>query len=404
MHEHEARLERLQAERARGAAGVRASSRSRRRRSPAAARRARARSWSASRTSRSATCPGAARSTPTARPATEPRVVARAPFLAAQRGERIGIVGPNGAGKTTLLRTIAGDLPPLDGTLTFGHDVQLGYLAQLRGARDPGRDRPRRAARGDPGHARRGARLPRPLPVPRRRRVQGGPARCRAASGRGSSWRCSGSSRRTCCSSTSRRTTSTSRPARRSRRSCASRRRRCSSCRHDRRLLETVCERLWVVDDGLAVPFDGGYRAWRAARRGRLDGARPRPKRRPRRLSGRCRPPTVGGRRGRRRRAPGGSGAAPAHRVGREAGRDGSRAPRRTKLSKDAYRRQKAALDAELTRLGPAQEPARAGARRPVRRRELRRAAPGHQRARRRRARRSPTAEDAWLELEERAP
>ena len=34
---------------------------------------------------------------------------------------------------------------------------------------------------------------------------------------------------------------------------------------HDRRLLETVCERLWVVDDGVAAPFDGGYRAWRAA-------------------------------------------------------------------------------------------------------------------------------------------
>ena len=34
---------------------------------------------------------------------------------------------------------------------------------------------------------------------------------------------------------------------------------------HDRRLLETICDRLWVVDDGLAVPFDGGYRAWRSA-------------------------------------------------------------------------------------------------------------------------------------------
>ena len=34
---------------------------------------------------------------------------------------------------------------------------------------------------------------------------------------------------------------------------------------HDRRLLETVCEKLWVVDDGAAAPFDGGYRAWRAA-------------------------------------------------------------------------------------------------------------------------------------------
>ncbi len=34
---------------------------------------------------------------------------------------------------------------------------------------------------------------------------------------------------------------------------------------HDRRLLETVCERLWVVGDGSAVGFDGGYREWRAA-------------------------------------------------------------------------------------------------------------------------------------------
>ena len=36
---------------------------------------------------------------------------------------------------------------------------------------------------------------------------------------------------------------------------------------HDRRLLETICEKLWVVDDALAVPFDGGYRR----------GARPSP-------------------------------------------------------------------------------------------------------------------------------
>ncbi len=64
--------------------------------------------------------------------------VATAPFLAARRGERIGIVGPNGAGKTTLLRTIAGELPPLDGAIEFGHRVQLGYLAQLRAAGLPG--------------------------------------------------------------------------------------------------------------------------------------------------------------------------------------------------------------------------------------------------------------------------
>ena len=34
---------------------------------------------------------------------------------------------------------------------------------------------------------------------------------------------------------------------------------------HDRRLLETVCDRLWVVGDGAATAFDGGYRAWRQA-------------------------------------------------------------------------------------------------------------------------------------------
>src|SRR5204863_2764693 len=34
---------------------------------------------------------------------------------------------------------------------------------------------------------------------------------------------------------------------------------------HDRRLLETVCSTLWVVDGGLAAPFDGGYREWRSA-------------------------------------------------------------------------------------------------------------------------------------------
>src|SRR5207248_6651144 len=66
------------------------------------------------------------------------QAVARVPFLAAARGERIGIVGPNGAGKTTLLRTIAGELPPLDGVLSFGNAVQIGYLAQLRQSAIPG--------------------------------------------------------------------------------------------------------------------------------------------------------------------------------------------------------------------------------------------------------------------------
>ena len=128
--------------------------------SVARGRRAAARSSTASRTLRSATSPGAARWHRMDRPATEAKVVARALFLAAQRGERIGIVGPNGAGKTTLLRTIAGDLPPLDGSITFGNAVQdSGHLAQLRSAGSPA-DGPRCPDGGCAGHCRRGARVP----------------------------------------------------------------------------------------------------------------------------------------------------------------------------------------------------------------------------------------------------
>jgi ATP-binding cassette, subfamily F, member 3 len=64
--------------------------------------------------------------------------VVRVERLEARRGARIGLVGPNGAGKTTLLRTIAGELPPIDGWLELGHRVQIGYLAQIRKAPLPG--------------------------------------------------------------------------------------------------------------------------------------------------------------------------------------------------------------------------------------------------------------------------
>ena len=175
MHEHEARLERLQAER---------------REAPKQGRKLAlqtvgpGRATGPSRSGEIAVrvedlavgyLPGRGAISADGSPATEARIVARAPFLAAQRGERIGIVGPNGAGKTTLLRTIAGDLPPLDGSIAFGNAVQIGYLAQLRERRIAGTTVLDALLEAVPVTAGEARGVPGPLPVPRRRRVQGGP-------------------------------------------------------------------------------------------------------------------------------------------------------------------------------------------------------------------------------------
>jgi ATP-binding cassette, subfamily F, member 3 len=45
-------------------------------------------------------------------------------------GERIGILGANGQGKSTLVKTIARAIPPLDGTVTEGKGLNIGYFAQ----------------------------------------------------------------------------------------------------------------------------------------------------------------------------------------------------------------------------------------------------------------------------------
>lgn len=50
--------------------------------------------------------------------------------FALQTGERIGILGVNGAGKSTFIRTIAGELPPLNGVFTTGKGLKIGYFAQ----------------------------------------------------------------------------------------------------------------------------------------------------------------------------------------------------------------------------------------------------------------------------------
>ena len=46
------------------------------------------------------------------------------------RGDCVGLLGPNGSGKTTLLRTIIGELSPLSGQVHLGHNVRIGYYSQ----------------------------------------------------------------------------------------------------------------------------------------------------------------------------------------------------------------------------------------------------------------------------------
>ena len=413
MHEHEARLEKLQSDRTD---------------SPRAAKRLRLPSGALAGggPSRSGEIviraeglvvgylPGRGAVTPDGEPATEPKVVASVPFLAATRGDRIGIVGPNGAGKTTLLRTIAGDLPPLDGSLSFGNAVQPGYLAQLRDAAIPGAtvlDALLEAIPVTPGEARGflarflfrgddvfkevgklsgGERsrlelallgimpsnlllLDEPtnhLDIPAREAIESfmseSPATLLVVS-------------------------------------------------HDRRLLQTVCTSLWVVDDGLTVPFAGGWTEWRAAvadgwtvqAAAELESARLR-----------------GGAHGGRSASAGTGGdarttppgTAVAERPNRSAvairsaiGAGVARAApirppaRREKLSKDAYRRQRSQVDAELTRLGLRKTQLELSIGSPAIAAnfvEMRRVASELADVEQALA----SAEDAWLDLEDRAP
>ncbi len=57
--------------------------------------------------------------------------------LQIRRGERYAIMGPNGSGKSTLLKTLASRLSPLDGSVTYGHNIQVGYYDQTLGDLKP---------------------------------------------------------------------------------------------------------------------------------------------------------------------------------------------------------------------------------------------------------------------------
>jgi ATP-binding cassette subfamily F protein 3 len=264
--------------------------------------------------------------------ATSPRTVATVRSLVAQRGDRVGIVGPNGAGKTTLLRTVAGELPPLEGSITFGHNVAIGYLAQLRGAAIAGTtvlDALLEAFPITQGEAR--SYLARFL-------FRGDDAfkEVRTLSG-GERSRLELALLGIQPSNLlllDEPTNHLDIPAREAietfmRESPAT----LLVVSHDRRLLETVCDRLWVVDGGAAVGFPGGYRAWRAAVAagwtvaGALrDGADT--------AAGTSVGPVTTA-----AAVPPVTAATP-------------RPKPRARLSKDAYRRQREALDGELTRLG----------------------------------------------------
>jgi ATP-binding cassette, subfamily F, member 3 len=54
----------------------------------------------------------------------------RAPDLTLKRGECAAVIGPNGAGKTTFLKTLLEQMPPLEGEVTLGASLNLGYFAQ----------------------------------------------------------------------------------------------------------------------------------------------------------------------------------------------------------------------------------------------------------------------------------
>ena len=256
--------------------------------------------------------------------------------LDVMRGERIGIVGPNGSGKTTLLRTISGELAPLDGYLTLGHGVVPGYLAQVRQARLPGTtvlDALLAVSGVETGPARaylarflfRGEDAFKPIDT-----LSGGersrlelallgvmPANLLLLDEP---------------------TNHLDIPARESlehflRESAST----VLLVSHDRRLLETVCDRLWVVEAaaadkvGRVAPFDGGYRAWRGAvaEGWTVEAELARRSHQAARLDSVAKTipaPTPNGRRQRSGRSP--------------------------TLSKDAYRRRKTLVEEDLTRLG----------------------------------------------------
>ena len=59
-----------------------------------------------------------------------PTVIVRGIDRSVLAGQRIGILGANGQGKSTLVKTIARELAPIEGSITEGKGLNIGYFAQ----------------------------------------------------------------------------------------------------------------------------------------------------------------------------------------------------------------------------------------------------------------------------------
>ena len=184
--------------------------------------------------------------------------------LVLNRGERVGIVGPNGAGKSTLLKSIAGILPTIDGEIALGQGAITGYLAQVRAAGLHGTtvlDALCAAVPIEPAAAR--AHLARFLfrgdDVAKEVRVLSGGERSRLELAILGLLPANillldeptNHLDVDACESLEQ--------------FLLEEERTLLLVSHDRRLLERVCTKLWVVGEGLAVAFDGGWKEWRRA-------------------------------------------------------------------------------------------------------------------------------------------